>query len=63
LPAAVAGPRHLRLRSQKISRRRVHMYVGRSGGNLLAYRLAEFLMMVSSQASTGGAIGSAPNCW
>jgi hypothetical protein len=44
------------------------MYLGRmslrrSGGNLLAYRLADFLMMVSNQASTAGAIGSALNCW
>jgi len=39
------------------------MYLGWSGGNLLPYRLADFLLMVSSQASTGGAIGSAPNCW
>jgi hypothetical protein len=39
------------------------MYLGRSGGNLLAYRLAEFQMMVSNEASTAGAIGSAPNCW
>jgi hypothetical protein len=36
------------------------MYLGRSGGNLLLYRLADFLLMVST---TAGAIGSAPYCW